>query len=605
MRISVEVVAAGSGGTLLAKQVVCEQRELSGCATQLADTIAKQTPAAIERKRHLFSGAIKRGELTRSTRSNGSNSSATRKRALQVVEISAKDLYPSRALAYARRALAQVELKNRGKRKLSDLVVIADVPGLTKSPLRTAPTSLAPRAKLSVPLPLVLDVEALSTLEEHRPSVLTIEVEYTEGDYRFVERASRPLLAYSKRAHGWDEPEAIAAFVTHRDPAIQARAKAAISAIPEALQGHLAAQPAALFAAIKRLRYTADPKDPFDGANIDYVLYPAETFQAGGGDCDDLSVVYAALAEAVGLRALIVLMPGHQLVAVDSGLLARNAALWKDELLEHEGRAYIPIETTLADRSFEEAWRSAVKRLKGQRPQIVSVRSAWRRFGPALLSKSKPELRLSRDQLTQQIQRSVQAVEAARQQKLQKAMKKAERRMVAKTARWHQLNALALLQVEAKQMSEARASLERAVKIAPKETVPINNLGNVQLLSGSAKEALETYQRALARAPKKAPIHLNAALAAWRQGDEDSFTKHVSQCLLLGGETPVRQLLESLGEPGTVRSEAPTEQKRGDLARALQAALKRQGLAQPKATVRAERGASVPLERFVFWLRAT
>lgn len=48
----------------------------------------------------------------------------------------------------------------------------------------------------------------------------------------------------------------------------------------------------------------------------DYVQTPLETLYAGGGDCQDLSVLLASMQEAIGVPARFVKVPGHVYVDV-------------------------------------------------------------------------------------------------------------------------------------------------------------------------------------------------------------------------------------------------------------------------------------------------
>lgn len=70
---------------------------------------------------------------------------------------------------------------------------------------------------------------------------------------------------------------------------------------------------------VRRLRYTPDPRW------ADHVSAPEYTLEVGGGDCDDLAVVFAALCLATGRRCAFLLgsarapMPTHVLAAAAVG----------------------------------------------------------------------------------------------------------------------------------------------------------------------------------------------------------------------------------------------------------------------------------------------
>ncbi|MBZ0198944.1 MAG: transglutaminase-like domain-containing protein [Ignavibacteriaceae bacterium] len=52
---------------------------------------------------------------------------------------------------------------------------------------------------------------------------------------------------------------------------------------------------------VKNLVYASDPR-----ASADYVQFPTQTLKVKGGDCDDLSVLYCALLESIGIETALV-----------------------------------------------------------------------------------------------------------------------------------------------------------------------------------------------------------------------------------------------------------------------------------------------------------
>jgi len=56
------------------------------------------------------------------------------------------------------------------------------------------------------------------------------------------------------------------------------------------------------------IKYVSDPYEK------EYVASPVETLKTGGGDCDDGSLLLAALIESIGIKTRIVIVPGHAFV---------------------------------------------------------------------------------------------------------------------------------------------------------------------------------------------------------------------------------------------------------------------------------------------------
>jgi transglutaminase-like putative cysteine protease len=117
-----------------------------------------------------------------------------------------------------------------------------------------------------------------------------------------------------------------------------------------------------------KLVYVNDPK-----LSADYVQYPDETLRLRGGDCDDMTVCFASLLASIGIATAFVdvVPPGaphdaHIYLIFDTGLdprFASNIAQNSKRYVvrkNHEGResVWIPVETTLTMKGFEEAWRA-------------------------------------------------------------------------------------------------------------------------------------------------------------------------------------------------------------------------------------------------------
>ncbi|HII16036.1 MAG TPA: transglutaminase domain-containing protein [Nanoarchaeota archaeon] len=78
------------------------------------------------------------------------------------------------------------------------------------------------------------------------------------------------------------------------------------------------------------IEYISDP-------TLEYRQYPADVLKTKKGDCDDLSTLYAALLESVGIKTALITHPGHM-----------YAAYYDSEHIN-------PVETTMIGSSFKDA----------------------------------------------------------------------------------------------------------------------------------------------------------------------------------------------------------------------------------------------------------
>ena len=114
--------------------------------------------------------------------------------------------------------------------------------------------------------------------------------------------------------------------------------------------------------------YVNDPK-----LTQDYVQYPSETLSLNGGDCDDMAVSYATLLASVGIStAFVDVVPpekpdqAHIYMIFDTGIAPEFSNTISDNPKRfvirknedgHES-VWIPVETTVIRKGFEEAWRA-------------------------------------------------------------------------------------------------------------------------------------------------------------------------------------------------------------------------------------------------------
>src|SRR5262249_22115755 len=83
------------------------------------------------------------------------------------------------------------------------------------------------------------------------------------------------------------------------------------------------------------------------------------------GDCDDTSVLMAALLGNVGVPTRLVDVPGHLFLMADTGVHAgKRMGLSVDEGLTQvvDDEGWIPIETTAMSQGFIDAWRIGAER---------------------------------------------------------------------------------------------------------------------------------------------------------------------------------------------------------------------------------------------------
>jgi len=187
-----------------------------------------------------------------------------------------------------------------------------------------------------------------------------------------------------RNAMTWDDNRKAAAYVTSKDPCVLGFARSMTSfirgqekrAINENLQAAIALHEAL---DLHGINYVPNPVTPYSEASksataVDFLQFPRETFQHRAGGCSDLSILYSALLQAVGVDTAFVTVPGHIFLAVSAGLTpeaARGALLPADQLIVQNGIAWIPVEITLRREGFMSAWALGMREWNTNAPSAI------------------------------------------------------------------------------------------------------------------------------------------------------------------------------------------------------------------------------------------
>jgi hypothetical protein len=203
------------------------------------------------------------------------------------------------------------------------------------------------------------------------------------------------MPVYHRNALSWDDDRRAASFVSPRDPAARLFARyvaSVVDAQPENGLPRNLRYAAALFEALAAygMNYVIDPASSFvelseDASAVDSLNYPYQTLYYRGGDCDDLSILYCSLLEALGVDTAFLTIPGHIYAAFDTG--AENSGFFttrQGDLIEHEGRLWMPVEITVPGEGFFNAWRIGAREWRNSEKErrLYPMRESWTVYPP-------------------------------------------------------------------------------------------------------------------------------------------------------------------------------------------------------------------------------
>ena len=286
----------------------------------------------------------------------------------------AAGVYPAAREVFAYKPIGMAKVRNISDRPIHARVSFF-VERLMDAPTESQPVYLAPGTEADVPVMAVFNdqVNRVSTQSIREGNVFVNATPAEEYDDRFQTR----LLFHGRNA--WDgDVLTLRYFVTPDDPAVLKYSRDVLLGRRDSLVGQ-AGMPdqfekartlIASFAG--KLQYVNDPR-----LSADVVQYPSETLEQRGGDCDDMTVCFASLLSSIGVpTAFVDVVPpanpdqAHIYLLFDTGVEPRYGSSIAGNPKRYVVRrnaqgketVWIPIETTVIVRGFDEAWSSGAQR---------------------------------------------------------------------------------------------------------------------------------------------------------------------------------------------------------------------------------------------------
>jgi len=316
----------------------------------------------------------------------------------------------------------------------------------------------------------------------------------------------------NRNAMTWDDDRKAAAFITAKDPQVLGFAKGIASMVRSdtttpAISSEFRTA-LAIYQGMKSygIGYAIDPSTPFQKLSgtetaVDFLQFPGQTLSYQAGDCDDLSILYAALLESVGIESALITTPGHIFVAFNSNLSEENASrIFSDPrtVINRDGKTWVPVEITLVREGFLRSWSTGATEWHDSADQQTAgfypVREAWKVYEPVGFAESGmmaalPTQAVFRDAYRLELDRFSRSQIDSRVAALQKQISQGKEGDKA-------ANRLGILYAQFGLLAEARAQFENATKRTGLKEARIN-IGNIDFLENRLEDAKQEYQQVL------------------------------------------------------------------------------------------------------------
>jgi hypothetical protein len=424
-------------------------------------------------------------------------------------------------------------IRNRLGVPVSDLRLSLFVPSYMDAPKECAELEeLKDRAE--VDLFALFDGRIMSVTEGAKAAA-TLGAEYAVDGAKYSQALPLTVRILNRNAIVWDDDRKAASFVTALDPIVLGFAKGATGMLSGIRAGEISRnilKAAILHEALvaHRMSYEIDPYSSYTTAKgtttLDYLQFPRQTLEYRSGDCDDLSVLYCALLESVGVETAFITTPGHIYAAFDSGIEpARIASAgsgrsnYPSEYILLGGKAWIPVEATVVKDDFLRAWQTGSEEWARQEASggaaLLPTRDAWKTYEAAGFSEigaaiSPPDrsalLPRFADVLERFVDREISPAAAALREEIS-----------AKKGSAQPINKLALLYARYGRYGQALIELEGPCDAG--YLPALINSGNICILDGEFAKAKGFLERAYARAPNDSVVVLQLAKALYALKD--------------------------------------------------------------------------------------
>jgi hypothetical protein len=457
---------------------------------------------------------------------------------LEITKVELNELFASAYKHYETTPLGKVTVKNNTDKTYPKVKLTFSIKAVMDYPTEIQIDALPPKKEIAVDLKPVFSNKILDITEN---TSLQSELSLTyhiAGEPKTVTRTF-PVTLYERHAMKWDQQEKVGAFVTLKDPVVADFGRAVVQQYvdaypnlhPSIVYGR------GIFAAlgVLGLTYIVDPTSPYqqfseNAASVDYLQYPRDTLARKSGDCDDLTVLFAAAMENVGIQTALVDVPGHVFILFNTGVpeAEKSTLGFADALLVvHRGTVWVPVEMTLVGSSFTKAWQKAAESYRDWSAKgkvtVVEINKAWETFKPVTLPKADVKTPVvQRAEIEAKYKGELETLGKQRLATLSEAyLETLKKNPVDQTA----LCQLGILYAENGLHAEALEQFKAMLAVDKNSSLALNNIGNIHLLQDRLEDAKQAYEAALVASPNDPGTMVNLARVLARMNKKEEAKK--------------------------------------------------------------------------------
>ncbi len=325
-------------------------------------------------------------------------SGAKKKSRIEYMDIHFEQVFPVFHAYYSKHPVGTVVIKNGENAPIENVTVSFFAEEYMANPTVSANFDRIPmNREQTIPL-FALFGKNILELTEGTEASAEIIIEYVVSGTDILTSKSCVLPIERRNAMTWVDDNRAASFVTANDPAVLRFSKPIAAAVREQSAASLNANFRYAFAVFQGLSeygmgYVVDPATPYQDLSenrysVDFLQFPNETLTYRSGDCDDLSIMYAALLQSINIDTAFVTVPGHIFIAFSLDIPpeeGRKMFSNPDNLIFMNDNTWVPVEITMFGDDFIKAWHYAAREWRADAPEnagFFPVREAWNIYRP-------------------------------------------------------------------------------------------------------------------------------------------------------------------------------------------------------------------------------
>jgi len=289
---------------------------------------------------------------------------------IKEIKVIVRDIYPAYYPFYETYPLALVTVQNTVPHPI-EVKVKTFVKDYTERIYESGFVKIPAGETKDIPIHALFGGNLLH-VDQRKPAMLDVELE-ARAQQILTKSVSTSIMIHHRNAWNGDVDK-LGFFITPDEDSLMKISRSMINALNGQSfdERHTFLKGKVLYQVMKdlKIQYVSDPNIPF--YQDDRVQYAMETINMKTGDCDDLVVLYASLLESAGIQTAFVDVRdpekslAHVYLLFDTGVSSEKS----DCISTNEKRfviresqygyrsVWIPVETTLIDQNFEDAWKA-------------------------------------------------------------------------------------------------------------------------------------------------------------------------------------------------------------------------------------------------------